>query len=75
MKAFVEYTDLYGGESNYSWVKRFEFDCENMTDLQIIRHAKMLLGINGKRSNSRSFNGGDMMARYFSYTVMFITFE
>ena len=75
MKAFVEYTDLYDGESNYSWVIHHEFDCENMTNLQIVRHAKSLLGISGKRANSRSFNGGDMMARYFPYTVMFITFE
>ena len=26
MKAHVEYTDLFGGEANYSWVRRFDFD-------------------------------------------------
>ena len=75
MKALVEYTDLFGGESNYSWVLRHEFDCEGMTDAQVVRKAKNLLGISGKRSNHRSFNGGDILARYFPCTVMFITFE
>jgi hypothetical protein len=60
MKALVEYTDLFGGESNYSWVIRHEFDCEGMTDAQVVRHAKSLLGISGKRSNHRSFNFGDI---------------
>jgi hypothetical protein len=40
MKAFVEYTDLFGGESNYDWVHRHEFDREGMTDTQVVRHAK-----------------------------------
>jgi hypothetical protein len=75
MKALVEYTDLFGGEANYSWVDRYEFDCDNMSDAQVVRHAKSLLGISGKRSNARSFNFGDILARYFTQTVMFITFE
>ena len=50
MKAHVEYTDLFCGEPNYCWVKRFDFDCTDMTDLQIIRYAKKELGISGKRA-------------------------
>ena len=73
MKAHVEYTDLFGGEANYSWVKRFDFDCTDMTDLQIIRKAKSELGITGKRA-VHSLNKCDL-ARYFDSTVLFITFS
>ncbi len=73
--AKVEYTDTYGGEANYCWVRRVEFECDNMSDVAIIRKAKDLLGISGKRANNRGFNGGDMLARYFPCTVMFITFD
>ena len=72
MKAHVEYTDLFCGEANYSWVKRFEFDCTDMTDLQIIRLAKSKLGISGKCA-TRAINQCDL-ARYFDSTVLFITF-
>lgn len=74
--AKVEYTDTFSGEANYCWVRHAEFDCDNMSDLAIVRKAKDLLGISGKRANNQSSNSGDMMARYFSNaTVMFITFE
>ena len=70
MIASVEYTDLFGGEANYAWVKRFDFDCTDMTDLQIIRRAKKELGISGLRA----IHSIDL-ARYFASTVMFITFD
>ena len=44
MVAHIEYTDLFCGEPNYCWVKRFDFDCTDMADLQIIRRAKRSLG-------------------------------
>ena len=73
MIAHVEYTDLFAGEANYSWVRRFDFDCIGMTDLQIIRRAKKHLGISGKRA-IHSINHCDL-ARYFDSTVMFISFS
>ena len=73
MKAHIEYTDLFCGEANYAWVKRFDFDCTDMTDLQIIRRAKSELGISGKRA-LYSINQCDL-ARYFDSTVLFITFD
>ena len=72
--AMVEYTDTFAGESNYSWVVRKAFICEGMTDRQIIRKAKSLIGINGKRADYRRSWTGDMIAQYFALTVMFITF-
>ena len=73
MKAHVEYTDLFGGEANYAWVKRFDFDASNMTDMQVIRYAKKRLGITGKRA-VRSIDQCDL-ARYFASTVLFVTFS
>ena len=73
MRAHVEYTDLFGGNANYAWVKRFDFDCTDMTDLQIIRRAKSELAISGKRA-LHSINQCDL-ARYFDSTVLFITFS
>ena len=73
--AMVEYTDTFAGESNYSWVVRKAFICEGMSDLQIVRKAKKLLCISGKRADyRRSWNDSDMIAQYFPCTVMFITF-
>lgn len=73
--AKVEYTDTYDGVSNYCWVRRAEFECEGLSDLVIVRKAKDLLGISGKRANNQGWVQGDMIARYFACTVMFITFE
>ena len=73
MKAHVEYTDLFSGQANYAWVKRFEFDCTGMTDLQIIRYAKKQLGISGKRA-IHSINQCEL-ARYFDSTVLFVSFS
>lgn len=73
--AMIEYTDTFCGESNYSWVIRKAFICEGMTDIQIVRKAKALLWISGKRADyRRSWNSSDMIAQYFPSTVMFITF-
>ena len=73
MIAHVEYTDLFCGEANYAWAKRFDFDCTDMTDLQIIRRAKSELGISGLRA-IHSINQCDL-ARYFDTTVLFVSFS
>ena len=73
MIAHVEYTDLFAGEANYAWVKRFDFDCAGMTDLQVVRRAKSELGISGMRA-LYSLNQCDL-ARYFDSTVLFVTFS
>ena len=74
MIASVEYTDLFSGVANYSWVRRFDFDAANMTDLQIIRFAKSELGISGKISRF-GFDDAAGMARYFDSTVLFVSFS
>ena len=57
MKARIELTDTFGGEANYSWVRRHEFDITGMTDRQIARKARELVGLTGVRT--RKTNYGD----------------
>lgn len=75
MKAHVEYTDTFGGEANYSWVDRYEFDCFNMSDLAIVRKAKALCGLNGVRGRMDAFGDEFRFRPYHSCTIMFITFR
>ena len=78
MKVYGELTDTYGGESNYSWVRRAEVEVpEGTSDLACVRKIKALLGLSGSRPVRRE-NHGDMISLWSldgSATVLFITFE
>ena len=68
----VEYTDTFGGEANYCWVKRAELELPcNLSDRAIMRRAKAAVGLSGMRG--RSYSNGDMweFRPYRSCTVMF----
>ena len=59
----VELTDTFGGEANYSWVKRYTFTVpESASDLTIIRKAKQLAGLTNVPCRKESM--GDMFALY-----------
>lgn len=77
MTAQVELTNTLGGEADYSWVKRAEFNCEGMTDRQIILKAKKELDISGIRHKKDDF--GEMIRLNFQCSgwlaVAFITFS
>ena len=66
-----EYTDTFGGESNYSWVQRGEV----MTDdfKKALRLAKKELGLSGVRGRVTR-HCGDMIAwvPYRMATILFI---
>ncbi|WP_315826109.1 hypothetical protein [Bradyrhizobium sp. SZCCHNG3015] len=68
----VEYTDTFGGEANYAWVKRetLELPC-GLSDRAVMRRAKAAMGLSGVRG--RSYVNGDMweFRPYRSCTVMF----
>lgn len=73
-----ELTDTFGGESNYSWVRRGVVDSkpgENYSDLAAVRRVKKALGWNGYRC--RVENYGDMITLYPQgiCQVCFITFH
>lgn len=71
---FVEFTDTYGGEANYSWVHRHNFTAPaSLSNVALVRRAKKLLGLSGIRC--RVSNYGDMieLRPANSATVAFIT--
>jgi len=76
IKFKFEYTDTFGGEANYSWVKRHEIELpKNISDLALMRRAKKWAGLTNVRG--RSENWGDSLAFYpcGSCTVLFINAE
>lgn len=76
MKINFEYTDTFGGESNYSWVRRESVDMpEKLSDRAIVQRAKKFAGLTGIRC--RTDNLGDGFALYpsGSCTVLFVTFD
>jgi len=71
----IELTDTFGGEANYSWVKRFEIKDESLTDLQLVRKAKKLAGLNGVRCNKSEYGDLIELKPYGINMVLFITWE
>jgi hypothetical protein len=74
MRFRAELTDTFGGEANYSWVRRVELEApESISDLALVRRAKAALGLSGVRCE-RS-NHGDMLELrpVGSCTVMFLS--
>ena len=69
-----EYTDTFGGDANYSWVKRVEMEYpSNISDLALVRRAKQWAGITNIRC--RVENWEDTIAIYprGHCTVLFVT--
>ncbi len=55
----IELTDTFGGEANYSWVRRIELEVRKDTRLAIVRAVKNCLGWQGVRCQVSDF--GDMI--------------
>lgn len=69
----VEYTDTFGGEANYSWVRRASIDVpDGATDRLIMKRARDALGI---YPAGRWTNYGDQFEFHPSNccTVLFVT--
>lgn len=73
--ACVEYTDTFGGEANYCWVRSYSFLIGDRSPLAIVRKAKKLIGINGEKCKVTDL--GDMIEiRPIGHnTIAFITFQ
>ena len=68
----VEYTDTFGGEANYCWVKRETLTLPvGISDRAIMRRAKAAMGLTGVRGRSESYGDGLRFVPYGSCTVMF----
>jgi hypothetical protein len=73
-----EVTDTFGGESNYSWVKRGKVKCkpgEEYTNLAAVRRVKRAIGWNGVKCRVES--DGDTITLYPRgvHQVCFISFH
>lgn len=76
MQYNVEYTDTFGGEANYSWVKRVTIEApDTASQLMLVRRAKKALGLT--HLNGETTNHGDFIAfrPYKSHSVVFITWD
>lgn len=71
-----EYTDTFGGQANYSWVRRGQVELpENASAQTIARLVKRDAGLTGVRMVRQDF--GDMieLRPVGLCTVLFVTFE
>jgi len=76
MKVNIEITDTFGGEANYSWVKRYSFESdESLSDLSIVRRAKKISDMSGVRCKVEKYGDTIALRPYGQCIVMFITFN
>lgn len=73
MKANYEYTDTFGGEANYSWVKRGTVEAGSV--LGVIRRVKSVLGLQGVRCTKTDFGDSITLKPSGMCTALFINFE
>jgi hypothetical protein len=74
MKYQFEYTDTYGGESNYSWVKRGEVTANDL--LHAFRLARKELGLTGVKGILERWNNDEgKWTPKRSCTVLFVNFK
>jgi len=76
MAYLAEWTDTFGGEANYSWVKRATIDGDAaLSDLALMRRAKAALGLSGLRGVT--YRHGDMIEfrPYGMCCVLFVTYR
>ena len=76
MKTLFEYTDTFGGEANYSWVRRLEIKGEHeLTDRQLVFRAKKWAGLTGVRCDTSSYFDMIEVRPRNMCRVIFITFQ
>ena len=69
----VELTDTFGGQANYSWVRRDSFELPaSASDRRIISTAKAALGLTGQRCRRFDYGEGFELRPSGSCTVAFV---
>jgi len=66
-----EYTDTFGGEANYCWVRRGEVLAKNW--LGAVRKVKTELGLNGVKCKREFYADMIRLVPYRTCTVVFIS--
>jgi hypothetical protein len=76
MKCVVTHTDTFGGEANYGWVKRHEFDVnDEASQRTIVRRAKVLANMTGVKADTYDY-GDSLTVKPRGYNqVIFVDFE
>jgi hypothetical protein len=72
----IEYTDTFGGDANYSWVRRATMPSKpNETQRSIMRRAKAEMGLTGLKGETCNF--GDLLQFHPNgyCTVLFVQWE
>lgn len=74
--ARVEVTDTFGGEANYSWVRRYSFPVrKGDSDLAIMRKAKAIAGYTGLRGRSANLGDSFEFRPWGLLHILFVTFD
>lgn len=69
----AEYTDTFGGEAGYSWVRRVRFEApESITDRKLVIRAKRELGLTGVRCRREKWGETIVLRPVGQATVVFI---
>lgn len=72
----AELTDTFGGEANYSWVRRKTFTIpDNASDRAIVRAGKAALGLSGVRCRTENYGDSFTLRPYGACVVAFITYQ
>lgn len=76
MKVKVEVTDTFGGEANYSWVKRKELDLmDTLSKYSIVRRVKREIGWSGQRCLTVDYGDSIELRPFGVCQVCFVTFN
>ena len=72
----VEYTDTFGGDANYSWVRRATIGArKNETQASVMRRAKRAVGINGLKGRTVSHGDAYEFRPHGICAVLFVTWS
>lgn len=69
-----EYTDTFGREANYAWVRRGTLQGD-LTDLQAVRRAKAQVGLTGVRGTTTKHGDTIEFRPFRMATVLFIFWQ
>jgi hypothetical protein len=76
MKIDIELTDTFGGEANYSWVRRYTLDTpDDTTQRALVRRIKQAAGLTGVRCNTDDHGGMITIRPVGVCVVLFATFS
>ena len=78
MKVSLEYTDTFGGEANYDWVRRTDLTPDDV-DLRdkraVVRWARAWAGLTGVRCERDAWHDTISLRPRGMCTVLFITWD